>query len=144
MSSCPMSVASRTDTTRAWKQVVERCQAVSVRWLANPWFLAVCKTVIGLVAAIDTYLTIKYAESLDIYEQNPIGRWLMGLDGGPICETQQIAAFITAKFLGTILVLVILQSLATWRARLGGAVALPVALFQLGLAYHLFFTEALK
>lgn len=103
--------------------------------------LLACKSVIGLVSAFDTYLTIKYAVSLDVYEQNPLGRWLMGLDEGPVCDTQQIAAFITAKFIGTIIVLVSIQGIAFWRVHLATAVACPVALFQLGLVAHLLFNN---
>ncbi len=109
--------------------------------ISSVWLLLACKTMIGCVSAFDTYLTIKYAESLDIYEQNPVGRWLMGLDHGPVCETQQIAAFITAKFLGTLLVLIAIQGLAFWRVRVAGLVAAPVALGQLYLVVHLLFGE---
>ncbi len=117
----------------------------AARWLvavvSSVWMLLACKSVIGFVSAFDTYLTIKYAESLDIYEQNPLGRWLMGLDQGPVCETQQIAAFITAKFLGTLLVLITIQGLAFWRVRVACMVATPVAAAQLYLVAHLLFGE---
>ena len=105
--------------------------------VSSVWLLLLSKTMIGCVSAFDTYLTIKYAESLDVYEQNPLGRWLMGLDQGPICETQQIAAFITAKFLGTLLALIAIQGLAFWRVRVAGLVATPLALAQLYLVVHL-------
>ena len=49
------------------------------------------------------------------------------------------AAFITAKFLGTIFVLVALQGVAFWRVRLAGLVAIPLAAFQLSLVVHLLF-----
>lgn len=109
--------------------------------LSNVWVLLLCKAVIGAVSGFDTYLTIKYAVSLDVYEQNPIGRWLMGLDRGPICETQQIAAFITAKFIGTLLALIAIQGIAYWRVRVAGMVALPIALAQLCLVAVLIFGE---
>ncbi len=115
------------------------------RWtlaiVSSVWVLMACKTLIGCVSAFDTYLTIKYAESLDVYEQNPLGRWLMGLDNGPVCDTQQIAAFITAKFLGTLLVLIVIQGLAYWRVRVAGLVATPVALAQLYLVIHLILAQ---
>jgi hypothetical protein len=78
---------------------------------------------------------------LDIYEQNPLGRWLMGLDQGPICETQQVAAFITAKFLGTLLAMIAIQGLAYWRVRVAILVATPLACGQLYLALHLLFGD---
>lgn len=113
---------------RAWLKELKR---VALAVVSSVWVLLACKAVIACVAAFDTYLTIKYAQSLDVYEQNPLGRWLMGLDHGPICETQQIAAFITAKFLGTVVVLITIQGLAYWRVRLAGMVAMPVTAAQL-------------
>jgi hypothetical protein len=108
-------------------------------WFSSFWTLLACKAVIGLVAAVDTYLTIKYATSLDIYERNPVGRWLMHLDAGPISSTQQIAEFITAKFVGTLTVLIVIQALAYLRLPMACMVALPVAGFQLFLLGHLLF-----
>ena len=120
-------------------------QSVSRRWpLAEQakifgvnMTLVLCKLLICGVATYDTYLTLKYAEYLDVYEQNPIGRWLLQLDSGPINELQQTAAFVAAKFAGTTLVLLVLQGLCAWRNRTALMVAVPVALFQLGLAYYL-------
>jgi hypothetical protein len=108
--------------------------------LGNIWLLWLCKAVIACTSAFDTYLTIKYVDSLTTYEQNPVGRWLMGLDGGPVADTQQIAAFVTAKFLGTIIVLLTIQGLALWRLTLAGLVAFAVAIFQLLLTAHLLFS----
>lgn len=121
----------------AIRMSLEHVQRWGLAIVSSVWLLLMCKMLIGVVSAYDTYLTIKYAESLDIYEQNPLGRWLMGLDQGPVCETQQIAAFITAKFLGTILVLITLQGLAYWRLRVAGMVAIPVAAAQLYLVAFL-------
>lgn len=136
------SVTQLFSTPARWtRRSLSLCKQWSVAVVSSVWLLLVCKTMIGCVAAFDTYLTIKYAESLDIYEQNPLGRWLMGLDQGPVCETQQIAAFITAKFLGTLLVLIAIQGLAFWRVRVAGMVAMPVALAQLYLVAHLLFGE---
>ncbi len=99
--------------------------------LLNAWTVLACKIAIGAVASYDTYLTLKCVEFLDTYEQNPVGRWLMGLDGGPTSDTQQIAAFVAAKFAGTITVLITLQYLTTWRLKWAVAVAIPVAMLQL-------------
>lgn len=113
------------------------------RWthwaLCNFWILFCCKAIISSVAAFDIYLTIKYVSFLNVYERNPLGRWLMALDNGPEVETQQIAAFITVKFLGTILVILIIHGLASWRVDLAGLVAVSIAIFQLGLVYYLLF-----
>ncbi len=91
----------------------------------------VCKATIGCVAAFDTYLSIKYAESLDVYEQNPLGRWLMGLDQGPICENATNRSLhhgqVSRNAAGTDCI----QGLAFWRVRVAGLVALPLAVGQL-------------
>lgn len=149
MASCPAVTSSHSSGVRpagiqsAMNERRRAQAAVAWRWVVagvtSVWMLMVCKAIIGGASAFDTYLTIKYAESLDVYEQNPVGRWLMGLDHGPVAQTQQIAAFITAKFLGTLLVLMAIQGVAYWRSRLAGLVAIPVAAFQLSLVAHLLF-----
>ena len=107
--------------------------------LGNLWAVTASMAVISFVAAYDTYLTLKYAATLHDLERNPLGRWLMSLDCGPVCDLQQIAAFVTAKFVGTFIVLLTIQVLAHWRLQLASTIALTVALFQLWLAYHLTF-----
>jgi hypothetical protein len=101
--------------------------------------LLVCKLVIGIVSAYDIHLTIKYANSLPSLELNPVGRWIMGLDQGPECDLQQIASFITAKFVGNIITISVIGFLATWKPRIGSAVAVSVASLQLLLLYFLMF-----
>jgi hypothetical protein len=107
--------------------------------LSSHWTIFTSIFVIGMVAAMDTYLTLKYAHTLPQLERNPIGRWLMCLDTGPVCDLQQIAAFVTAKFVGTMLVIGTIQLLARWRAHLAGTIGLALAGFQIGLAFHLLF-----
>ena len=141
MSSCPAistptsGLVGRLDATaRATRWLV-------VATLSNVWVLLGCKAIIACVSALDTYLTMKYVSSLYVYELNPIGRWLMDLDTGPDADTKQIAAFITAKFLGTMMVILTIQGLSYWRARWAGLIALSIAAFQLLLIGHLFFGE---
>lgn len=137
-----LNVSQWTVRVTEWlRRGLSYCKCMAGVTLCNVWLLLACKATIGCVAAFDTYLTIKYAQSLDTYEQNPLGRWLMGLDQGPICETQQIAAFITAKFLGTLLALIVIQGLAFWRVRVAALVATPLALAQLYLVAHLLLGE---
>lgn len=141
MSSCPavsVTAASLVERLASGMQVAKQITATS---LASVWTLLLCKAVIGSAAAFDTYLTLKYAESLNVYEQNPLGRWLMDLDHGPVASTQQIAAFITAKFIGTVFVLLTLHGVAFWRVRLAGMLAVPIAAFQLSLVVHLLFAH---
>jgi hypothetical protein len=103
----------------------------------NRWALFGAKLLIGLISAYDVYLTIKYVGALPTYELNPVGRWLMRLDSGPTCELQQIAAFITAKFAGNLIALSVIELLASLNRSMAGAVALPVAAFQVWLLYYL-------
>ena len=131
-------ITLRGSETRVFSAQQWDCGRVSES-IAWAWVIIACKITIGFVATYDVYLTLKYASFLDRYEQNPVGRWLMSLDKGPVNDLQQIAAFVTAKFAGTLLVLIILQVIAGWRIRLGVLVAVPIALIQLYLAYYLTF-----
>jgi len=73
--------------------------------------------VIGGIGAYDTYLSIKYRDSLYESELNPIGRWLIEQDQG------DVALFMGIKMAGTILALGILSyyfSVKPWRALLVG------------------------
>ena len=88
---------------------------------------------IGMVAAYDTYLSIKFQETLRFQELNPIGRWLLEFDGG------SVAAFMGCKFLGTFIVLGVLQLLYVhWRLA-GLTVASVLAGVQGVLALYLTF-----
>ena len=138
MSSCSAMTATDSVGSR-WDSALRIVRNVALAILTNVWVLLVCKGVIGSASAFDTYLTVKYVGSLPTYELNPLGRWLMGLDTGPEAETQQIAAFVAAKFIGTIVVLLTIQGLAFWRMHLAGLVAIPMAAFQLSLVLHLLF-----
>lgn len=99
----------------------------------------ICSLCIGLISAYDSYLTIKYFASLKALELNPVGRWMMGLDSGPIDGVSHIALFLGCKFAGTVIVLFVLQMIWFWRRRWSGVIALKVALFQLALLLMLLF-----
>ncbi len=88
---------------------------------------------IGAVAAYDTYLSIKFQETLRFQELNPIGRWLMEFDGG------SVAAFMGCKFLGTSIALGVLQLLFVYWRRVGLTVATVLAGLQGMLAMYLTF-----
>ncbi len=110
-------------------------------WLAHhlcsPWMLFTCKLIIGLVSALDIFLTIKYFKSLPMMELNPLGRLLMGLDSGPDCSLDQTAAFIAGKFAGNFVTLVILEAVNRWKTRVAATAAIVVAFLQLVLLYFL-------
>ena len=88
---------------------------------------------IGAVAAYDVYLSIKYQEILQYQELNPLGRWLLELDGG------SVAVFMGCKFLGTLVVLGVIQLLYFYRRRLGLAVATAMASVQVAVGLFLLF-----
>ncbi len=98
-------------------------------------FLAAATVIIGGVAAVDTYWTFKNQDFLYQYEQNPVGRWLMEQDGG------DVALFMTAKMLGTLIVLCAIPLLYRFRVRWGMTVGTSVAAFQTALFVYLNFGE---
>ena len=86
---------------------------------------------IGLVAAFDTYLTVKYQDYLIEHEENPLARALLQLDGW------EPSLLIGSKFLGSLMVLGILTALHMRNRRLGLTVAGGLAAFQFGLLWYL-------
>lgn len=93
--------------------------------------------IIGLVSLYDMYLTVLYASSLKYMERNPVGRWLMRLDDLPGGVIPDLTLFLSAKSMGTFLVLLIVTTLYYRRRRIGQPVALGVSLFQILLAGYL-------
>ena len=90
-----------------------RRAAAGARALVMPlmWF------VIATVATYDCYTTVKYFKTLPQLEMNPVGRWLMDLDGpGWDASVDQLALFLALKVAGTIAVLFTLQTIErVWR-----------------------------
>lgn len=88
---------------------------------------------IGIVAAYDVYLSVKFQDTLRFEERNPLGQWLLQFDGG------SIAVFMGCKFLGTTLVLGILQLLYIHWRRIGLTVTSVMAGLQGVLMLYLAF-----
>jgi hypothetical protein len=86
---------------------------------------------IGSISAIDTYLTVKFRESLVLLESNPIANLLLDLDQG------DASLLIGFKFLGSIIALGILAALYLQNRRIGMMVSSGLACFQIGLLYYL-------
>ncbi len=89
--------------------------------------------IIAAVAAYDVYLSIKFQATLHAMEENPLGRWLIALDNG------DVALFMTAKMMGTMVVLLVLPAFYRFRRNLGMATASGVAAFQSSLFCYLTF-----
>jgi hypothetical protein len=89
--------------------------------------------IIAAVAAYDVYLSIKLQASLYAMEENPLGRWLIELDNG------DVALFMTAKMIGTTVVLLLLPALYRYRRRIGMATVGGLASMQASLFCYLTF-----
>ncbi len=89
------------------------------------WMVIGTLTAIILVVAIDdVYWSFKTQDTLYQEEQNPIGKWLIELDGG------DIALFMTAKMVGTMVVVMAIPLIYAIRRRIAQAVAGVLASFQ--------------
>ncbi|RMF42609.1 MAG: hypothetical protein D6753_07115 [Planctomycetota bacterium] len=99
--------------------------------------LAGSKFIIVCAACWDLYLTAKYVESLPSLELNPLARFMMQLDDGVEAELTQAAVFLAAKFLGTFLVIALLDCLWHWKERTAVAAAVGVAACQIALVLFL-------
>ena len=88
---------------------------------------------IGLVGAVDTFLTVKYRVVMPAVEQNPVGNFLIRLDG------QDVSMFVGCKMAGTILALGLLAWIGLHcRRPFALAIIIPVAVAQLTLVVYLF------
>lgn len=87
---------------------------------------------IGWVAAIDTYWSIKLQDILVQTEQNPIGVWLIHKDEG------SVALFMGLKFAGVVMVLGCLVFLHSFNRRLANVIISGVWFFQVVLLWYLY------
>ncbi len=106
--------------------------------MSSPWGVALQPLIfpslwllIGCISAVDTYLTVKFRESLVFLESNPIANALLDLDQG---DGSLLIGF---KFLGSTLALGILAALYMQNRRRGIIVSSGIACFQVGLLYYL-------
>ena len=107
---------------------------------SNDWrqfFIVVQCLVIGLVSIYDMYMTVRYASSLKYMERNPVGRWIMQLDHLPNGELPDLTLFLSAKSIGTLLVVAIIAMLYRRRHQIAQPVAMGVTLFQILLGGYL-------
>lgn len=115
-------------------------ERISAQWIISCFATVVYIAVVGMVAAYDIVLTIRYAKFLSQLEENPIGRWIMNLKNETICNIEDapnVIPFIILKVIGTVVVLGVIVALIRWRSHIGHLVGLGVSGFQLGLAAYL-------
>ena len=89
--------------------------------------------IIAAVAAYDVYLSIKFQHVLYSMEENPLGKWLIALDNG------DVALFMTAKMIGTMVVLLVLPAFYRFRRNLGMVTASALAAVQSSVFCYLTF-----
>ena len=111
------------------------------RWQSTRVSLISYLITVASVAVYDFVLTITYAPMLQYMEENPLGRWIMGLDRLSLefGESPDLTLFLTMKVIGTMTVLASMYALVQWRSRIGHPVALGVSSFQIFLAVYLTF-----
>ena len=114
--------STRQTACRCWKQLT--LLGLLVFWT-------------GCVSMYDLYWSFKTQEVIAETEQNPVGSWLISLDGG------DIALFMTAKSIGTMLVIMAIPALYRYRPKWGLTCGIAVAVFQLLLLIYLNFGHLL-
>ncbi len=103
----------------------------SVFWNRVALIFAVCCIWIAVVSVHDAVLVLIHREVIGQLERNPLGRWLIRLQGGDIW------LFVLLKLAGTALVCSLLVKWYQYRPRVAVAVAATVACFQLCLLLYL-------
>lgn len=88
---------------------------------------------IAIISSLDIYWLSKYRSG--ITEQNPLGKYLIELDGG------DISLFILFKVLGTFIVIGTLYILWSYKSRYGTVVAISIAIAQCILLFYLVFYD---
>ena len=109
-------------STKANHLAIENATAKARRWQTG--CLAAMLAIITFVSCYDVYWSFKTAEILYQTEQNPIGMWLISLDGG------DVSLFMTVKMVGTMLVILSIPALYCYRRKWGLTCAAGLTVFQ--------------
>ena len=99
--------------------------------LSLPLFIALFLWVL-LVSMVDHYYTIKLDHSILLEERNPVGLYLINLDGG------SVALFMTIKMISLWIIGLILYILYKRKRSYAWAGLLSLSLVQLLLVYYFF------
>ena len=97
--------------------------------------LATCCLFVAAVSVHDAMLVVLNSNVIGEVEQNPVGRWLIELQGGDVW------LFVSLKLVGTAVVCGVLVTLYEYRTRLALASGSGVAAFQAGLLWYLTFAK---
>ena len=90
-----------------------------------------CCSWIAVVSVHDALLVVAHHELINQFERNPIGRWLLQLDGG------EVWLLVVVKLAGTAAVCTVLVRLYQYRADIALTVAVVLSCLQLLLLLHL-------
>lgn len=101
----------------------------------NEIALAACCLFVAAVSVHDAMLVILNANVIGEVERNPVGRWLIEMQGG------EVWLFVLSKLVGTAIVCAVLVTLYEFRAHLALAASSGVAAFQAGLLWYLTFAK---
>ena len=88
------------------------------------YLLGIMVMFITCVSVYDVYWSFKTAAILPQMEENPLGRWLIQLDGG------DISLFMTAKMVGTMFVILAIPGIYQFKRSWGMICCAAVAVFQ--------------
>jgi hypothetical protein len=91
---------------------------------------------IWLVSMVDHYFTIKLAATIETAERNPIGLWLLKIDGG------SPALFMTIKMMCLWVIAIIIFRLYLWKPYSAVLSLLSLSLIQLFLVFFFLYTPA--
>jgi hypothetical protein len=86
---------------------------------------------VGFVSLYDAALVVRFSDTIWEMEQNPIGRYLIAINGG------DVSLFVGIKLLGTCVVLLTLVGIYLVSRRLAYPIASGVSLFQAALSCYL-------
>ena len=109
------------------KKTTQRFAKQLDRTKSRYWQVYLLATMIAIITAVsvyDVYWSFKTADILHATEQNPIGTWLINLDGG------DISLFMTVKMVGTMMVILSIPALFNLNRRYGLVCAGGITIFQ--------------
>ena len=88
------------------------------------YYYAVMWMAIGIISSVDIYWAIANQDMMMELEENPIGRYLIGVDDG------SIALFMSVKVAGTIIALGSLVFLYHWKQKYAWPIIITITLAQ--------------
>lgn len=127
--SSPLSVGSSFGLGQIFAPAAQLFQLIAAHQRAA--IFACCCLFVAMVSVHDALLIVMNHQVIYEVEQNPIGRWLIEMQGGDVW------LFVLAKLAGTAVVCSLLVTLYEARARLATVAAVALAFFQLALLCYL-------